>query len=118
MRRRLRVVSRSHLEIVPVTLNRRLLDRAEIDRTVAIAVAWAGALGVAWVLGTACSSLSGWESLSAAVSAVSNIGPNYVEPGKFAQLGAGTKVVYILAMVAGRLEVLPFLLIFSRRMWR
>jgi len=118
LRRRIRVLSRSHLEVVPVTLNRGLLERSEIDRTVAIAIAWAGALGVTWILGTAFSSLNGWESLSAAISAVSNIGPNYVDPEKFVQLSAGTKVIYILAMVAGRLEVIPFLLIFSRRMWK
>jgi Trk-type K+ transport system membrane component len=33
-------------------------------------------------------------------------------------MNAGVKIFYILAMVAGRLELLPLLLIFSRRVWR
>jgi len=118
LRRRLRVISRTPHEVLPLTLNRKLVDRAEVDRTVGIAIAWVGALGITWMVGSALSALTGWESLSAAMSAVGNIGPTYVDPSQFVRLGAGVKVTYILAMIAGRLEILPFLLIFSRRVWR
>jgi trk system potassium uptake protein TrkH len=47
-----------------------------------------------------------------------NVGPNYVPSEVFLNIGPGAKVIYILAMVAGRLEILPLLLIFSRRVWR
>jgi len=118
LRRRMRVISRSPHEVIPLTLNRQPVQRPEMDRAVTIAVSWIGALAIVWLLGTALSSLNGWESLSAAMSSLSNIGPNYVEPSRFAALGAAAKVTYILAMVAGRLEIVPFLLIFTRRVWR
>jgi len=118
LRRRLRVVSRSAHEVIPLTLNRHPVGRPEVDRAVAIAISWVGALVIVWLLGTALSSLTGWESLSAAMSSLGNVGPTFVEPSRFVGLGAGVKVTYILAMIAGRLEILPFLLIFSRRLWR
>jgi len=116
--RHIRRISRTPHEVVPLTLNGKRVDPAEIDRTVAIAIAWIGTVGIVWMVVSALSRLSGWESLSAALSALGNIGPTYVDPGRFAQLGVGVKVTYILAMIAGRLEILPFLLIFSRRVWR
>jgi len=118
LRRRIRAISRTPHEILPLTLNRKSVDRAEIDRTIAIAISWIGALGITWIVGSALSALTGWESLSAALSALGNVGPTYVDPSQFVRLGAGVKVIYILAMIAGRLEILPFLLIFSRRVWR
>jgi len=118
LQRRLRRASRSPNEAIPLALNRVRIEPSEVDRTIGVAVAWFGAIAVVWMAGTLVSSLSGWESLSAAVSAVGNIGPSYVSTQAFAALGAGPKLVYAAAMIAGRLEVLPLLLILSRRVWR
>jgi Trk-type K+ transport system membrane component len=41
-----------------------------------------------------------------------------IAPARLAAIGAPLKVCYILLMIAGRLEILPLLLIFSRRVWR
>ena len=116
--RRLRLITRSNQEVVPLTLGHRALARDEAERTVAVAVGWAIGLGIVWVVGTAFSSLGGWSSLSAAASALGNIGPSFIPPDTVASVGPVVKVFYILAMIAGRLEILPFLLIFSRRAWR
>jgi len=116
--RRLRVVTRSSHEVVPLALGRRPLLRDEAERAMAIAIGWGIALAIVWLVTTFASRLDGWGSLSAAVSALGNIGPHFVGGKAFAEVGAAAKVVYILAMIAGRLEILPFLLIFSRRAWR
>ncbi|MFC2077661.1 TrkH family potassium uptake protein [Candidatus Bipolaricaulota bacterium] len=116
--RRLRVVTRSSQEVVPLALGRRPLLRDEGERAMAIAIGWGIALAIVWLVTTFASRLDGWGSLSAAVSALGNIGPHFVGGEAFAEVGAAAKVVYILAMIAGRLEILPFLLIFSRRAWR
>jgi len=118
LRRRLRVITGSRHEVAPITLNRRLVASGEVERAAAVAVGWAGTLVLVWLAAGAASGLSGWESLSAAVSALGNVGPNYVPSQAFLNIGPGAKVIYILAMVAGRLEILPLLLIFSRRVWR
>jgi trk system potassium uptake protein TrkH len=57
-------------------------------------------------------------SFSGALSMVSNMGPTYLPPGAIAQLPAIIKLTYITGMLAGRLEILPVLLILSPRAWR
>jgi len=51
-------------------------------------------------------------------SALGNIGPCYIPVTQMGQLHAGIKIVYIFGMLAGRLEILPVLLLFSRKAWR
>jgi len=61
------------------------------------------------------------ESASGMFSALGNIGPCYISAGpvnEMAQLHPIIKITYILGMLAGRLEILPVLLLFSRRTWR
>ena len=117
-RRQLRGAVRSPREANPMTFDGGPLTPPEVDRTVSIAVAWAVSICVIWALTLLLSDLGPWGSLSASVSMLSNIGPNAVESDAFLRLGPWVKVCYSLAMVAGRLEILPFLLIFSRRAWR
>lgn len=116
--RRLRLTTRSRQEIVPLIVGGRSLSLDEAERTVAIAVGWTLALLIVWLGATFVSDLDAWGSLSTSASALGNVGPHFVAAETFAEIGAAAKVFYILAMVAGRLEILPFLLIFSRRAWR
>ena len=58
------------------------------------------------------------ESASGMFSALGNIGPCYIPVGEVPVLHPVIKIVYILGMVAGRLEILPLLLLFSPRTWR
>lgn len=118
LRRQLRLAGRSTREVVPITVNGRLVAAEEIERTAAIGIAWIGGIALLWMVTLLLSTVGEWESLSAAVSAVGNIGPSFVKPATYARLGPAVKVCYILGMVAGRLEILPFLLVFSRRSWR
>ncbi len=65
--------------------------------------------------------LSEWgplESASGMFSALGNIGPCYIPADQVPQLHPLIKVAYILGMLAGRLEILPILLLFTRRTWR
>jgi trk system potassium uptake protein TrkH len=116
--RRLKLTLRSSQEVVPLTFGRKALSQTEADRAAAVAVGWALALGIVWIVATMTSRLDAWGSLSAAASMLGNVGPHFVDAKTFAGVGSAAKVFYILAMVAGRLEILPFLLIFSRRAWR
>jgi trk system potassium uptake protein TrkH len=117
-RRQLRASSRSARESNPLTFDGRILAPMEVERTVAIAVAWLVSIVFVWTATLLLSDLGAWESLSASASAVGNLGPSAVGTAALRSLGPGVKLCYILAMIAGRLEILPFLLIFSRRVWR
>jgi len=118
LRHRLRTILGSRLEVMPQQLGRHRLDRTEIERTVSVAVAWGLFLLVGWMLTTLVGRLDGWASLSGMVSALGNIGPHYIQPSVNANLSPVVKVVYALAMIAGRLEILPLIILFSHRTWR
>ena len=114
----LRSLAGSRLEVLPLQLGPHRLHRVEMERTVVVAVAWALFLWIGWMVTTLAGRLDGWKSLSGIISAVGNIGPHFIQPSVMATLGALEKSVYALAMIAGRLEILPLMILFSRRTWR
>jgi trk system potassium uptake protein TrkH len=51
-------------------------------------------------------------------SALGNVGPCYIPLEDLGRLHPIIKLVYIFGMLAGRLEILPLVLLFSRKAWR
>jgi len=101
-----------------VTVDGEAVGTEELRRIGALFFAWVGLL----VFGAAVTGLlSSQDALSAAsgmFSALGNIGPCYISSADMIALHPLIKIVYILGMLAGRLEILPVLLLFSRRTWR
>lgn len=62
--------------------------------------------------------LDSWQSMTGMLSAVGNMGPCFFSVEEMAQLPAVVKLTYMLGMLAGRLELLPVLLLFNLRSWR
>ena len=59
-------------------------------------------------------------SFSAALTCLSNVGPGLQEigpVGSFAEFSSLSKVVLSVTMIAGRPEIFPILVLFSRRTW-
>ena len=75
------------------------------------------------VLSTLLLSIDGFgleTSLSAALATFNNIGPGLAAVGPtctFADFSYFSKLVMILCMLAGRLEIFPILVLFSRSTW-
>ena len=104
--------------IQPVVVDGDAVDAEELRRIATLVFAWFALIGFGAVV-TAL--LSGHDALSAAsgmFSAVGNIGPCYIPVGEISALHPLIKITYILGMLAGRLEILPVLLLFSGRTWR
>jgi len=93
----------------------RLAD--EIHRVSTLFFAWIALLVVGGLVTAFFSRLGGYESFSGMFSALGNIGPCYISVPDMGQLDPVIKVTYILGMLAGRLEILPVLLLFSPRAW-
>jgi len=76
------------------------------------------------VLSTLVLSIDGFgleTNLSAVIATFNNIGPGMAAVGPtctFAGFGALSKLMMILCMLAGRLEIFPMLVLFSRSTWR
>jgi len=58
-----------------------------------------------------------YESISGMFSALGNIGPCYISVQEMIEISPVVKLTYIVGMLAGRLEILPVLLLFSRKAW-
>ena len=60
--------------------------------------------------------------LTGAISALGNIGPSFAPSlgpmGSFDGLEATSKVIMIVGMLVGRLEIIPFLVMFQKDFWR
>ncbi len=94
------------------------VDVEEVRRVAALFFAWmilllAGGGITAWL-----SHLGPMESASGMFSALGNIGPCYISVTDMTQLHAAVKITYIIGMLAGRLEILPILLLITPRAWR
>lgn len=104
--------------VMPFTMGRRVVAHEEVSRIVLLGFFWgalvaAGSLLVC-LLGD-CSPLAGF---TVALSAVSNMGPSLLRPAQMAAFPAALKLVCIFLMIAGRLEILPVLALFSRSAWQ
>jgi trk system potassium uptake protein TrkH len=118
LRHQLRLISRPSREVVPFVIDGEVMHSREVYRTAAITFAWVAIATIGSLITGLLTGFGPLESFSGMISALSNIGPSYIDPTAYVTMNAGLKVFYILAMVAGRLELLPLFLIFSRRVWR
>ncbi|MFH1250945.1 MAG: TrkH family potassium uptake protein [bacterium] len=101
-----------------VIIDGKQVDNNEISRVSGLFFTWI----IFLVIGGLCTALlsdhNAIQSFSGMFSALGNIGPCYIPYQEMGQLNPLIKTVYIIGMLAGRLEILPVLLIFSRKAWR
>jgi len=95
-----------------------LLDPAEAHRVSSLFFGWMVLLLAGAAVTAVLSDYGPLQSASGMFSALGNIGPCYIPVAEMGGLDPLVKVVYIFGMVAGRLEILPVLLLFSGRAWR
>jgi trk system potassium uptake protein TrkH len=112
---RLRVPSRA---ITAVIIDGEPVDLDEIQRVGGIFFAWITLLILGGGITEFLSHYNGYQALSGMFSALGNVGPCYIPVEGMGQLHPLIKIVYIMGMLAGRLEILPVLLLFSPKAWR
>jgi len=116
--RQLRRVIYGRRVVAPVVVDGEVVSAEEVRRTSALFFAWVALLALGGGATALVSRLGPLESASGMFSALGNIGPCYIPLAKMVALDPLIKIVYIVGMLAGRLEILPVLLLFSRRAWR
>jgi trk system potassium uptake protein TrkH len=90
----------------------------ESHRVSALFFTWVALLVLGGGITALFSSHGAWESFSGMFSALGNIGPCYISLQDMINIHPIVKLTYIFGMLAGRLEILPVLLLFSRKAWR
>ena len=118
VRNRLYQMNSSRFTRVPLTVDKHIVADEEIKRIFTIFFMWILLLIIGGTITALFSNLSGWQSFSGMFSALGNIGPCYFSVQEMIQLHPVVKITYIFGMLAGRLEIIPVLLIFSRRYYK
>ncbi|MEF8849845.1 MAG: TrkH family potassium uptake protein [Candidatus Bipolaricaulota bacterium] len=96
-------------EVIPVK---------EIRRIAALLFAWMGFLLVGSLITAYFSNLGVLASISGMFSAMGNMGPSYIPLKDWPALHPIIRITYIVGMLAGRLEILPIIMLFARIVWR
>ena len=101
-----------------VLLNGRPVAANEVYRVSGLFFMWIIMLVIGGIITALLSDHNGYHSFSGMFSALGNIGPCYIPVPEIGLLHPVIKIVYIFGMLAGRLEILPVLLLFSRKAWK
>jgi trk system potassium uptake protein TrkH len=99
-------------------IDRKLLPEDEVHRISALFFTWMALLLFGGVITALFSNQGPWASFSGMFSAMGNIGPCYISGSDMIDIHPVVKLTYIFGMLAGRLEILPVLLLFSGKAWR
>lgn len=94
------------------------VEPAELEQVAGLFFAWLTLLALGGAVTALLSDHGAWASLSGMFSALNNIGPCYIPVGELPSLHPVIKVTYMFGMIAGRLELIPLVLLFSGRAWR
>lgn len=103
---------------LPITVDHAIISPGEIKRIAGLLYGWLILLLLGAGITAIFSTLGPWESLSGMASALGNMGPFYFSVGEMAAHHPIIKVTYIIGMLAGRLEILPLVVLFQRRAWK
>ena len=101
-----------------VLLDGRPVPPNEVYRVSGLFFIWITMLAIGGIITALLSNHTGYISFSGMFSAMGNIGPCYIPTPEMGSLHPVIKIVYIFGMLAGRLEILPVLLLFNRKAWR
>ncbi|MBN2594587.1 MAG: TrkH family potassium uptake protein [Sedimentisphaerales bacterium] len=112
---KLRISGRASIGVV---IDKKIVPEDEVGRVAALFFTWMVLLLAGGAVTAICTNLGPLESFSGMFSAVGNIGPCYIPSADMIKIHPVVKLTYIFGMLAGRLEILPILLLFSRKAWR
>ncbi len=96
----------------------KVVDSAQLEQVAGLLFAWLLLLGFGGAVTALLSDHGAWASLSGMFSALNNIGPCYIPTAELPALHPAIKVTYMFGMLAGRLEIVPLVLLFSGPAWR
>ena len=111
---KLRVSPKASTDLV---IDKHIVTHEESHRVGALFFTWMVLLVIGGGITALFTNHSAWASLSGMFSALGNIGPCYISVQDMIDIHPVVKLTYIFGMLAGRLEILPVLLLFSKKAW-
>jgi len=103
---------------IPLIVDGKVIDEKEIQSVLTLFFLWISLIIIGGMITAVFSPHNGWQSFSGMFSALGNIGPCYLSVSQIIDLHPVIKLTYIFGMLAGRLEILPVMLLFSRKFYK
>lgn len=116
-RREIRRIRMPAKAVAPVLVGETRISDDEIYRISGLFFGWLLIIVIGSAITAVFSDLDAWQSISGMASAMGNIGPFYFSVDKMSTLSPIIKLTYIFGMLAGRLEILPLMVLFNRKAW-
>jgi trk system potassium uptake protein TrkH len=116
-----------HPELVaPLRLNRRVVDERALRAVIVFVLLYLGlaALGAVGVLADSAPrglEITTFDALAASATNLGNVGPAFGVAGpvgSYSDYGDGSKLILTALMCLGRIEIIPLVVLLSRRYWR
>jgi len=101
-----------------IIVDRSKVDFDELRRITALFTAWMFLLAAGGLITAFFSNYGALESFSGMASALGNVGPCYISASEIIKIPPVVKFTYIIGMLAGRLEILPILMLFYKNTWK
>jgi trk system potassium uptake protein TrkH len=114
MKTRVRSYSLPETAINEVKIDGEILDKSAIRTISVLFFVWAAVVFLGTVSVLALDGVTFEAALSGAVSSAGNMGPVFLSGEEMAGLSWISKSIWMVLMLAGRLEMLPLLAIFNR----
>ncbi|MBI9012087.1 MAG: TrkH family potassium uptake protein [Clostridiales bacterium] len=116
-RREIRKIRLPNKAVLPVVLSGSKISEDEVYRVSGLFFGWLLIVFIGSGITALFSDLDAFQSISGMASAMGNIGPFYFSVEKMASLSPIIKLTYAFGMLAGRLEILPLLVLVSKKAW-
>lgn len=113
MRTRLRSYRLPESAVNKVKIDGEIVADSTIKTISALFFAWVVSIGLTSIATLAIEDVSLMAAFSGAVSTVGNMGPVYMEGATMVAMEPLTKIIWVIVMLAGRLEMIPLLAIFN-----
>lgn len=113
LKTRIRAYKLPESAINEVKIDREIIEDSTVRTISVLFFTWVAVIFTSTVLVAIADNVSLIGALSGSVSAAGNMGPVYMEGVDMVGLSDFSKVVWVILMLAGRLEMLPMLAIFD-----
>jgi len=117
LKTRIRAYKMPKSAINEVKIDREIVGESTVRTISVLFFTWIALIFLSTVLVTIADDVSLIGALSGSVSAAGNMGPVYMEGVEMVSLSDFSKIVWVIVMLAGRLEMLPVLAIFNRQLF-
>lgn len=118
LKTRIRAYSLPETAINEVKIDGEILERSTVQTISVLFFTWVGSAFLLTLFALILSDMSVMAALSGSVSTIGNMGPVYLAGEEMLALSPLIKISWIVAMLAGRLEMLPILAIFNSDLFK